>query len=313
MQEEQLDPIGERADRFYTQDGLDRDTPIYRFMSWQWVRDLLEKGKLVLVRPESWEDPYELIDRPVQIRVRRGDASTSRILPGSRFEIFSQSWTTRNMADTMLRAYSRLSPADDDGTTFDPVVHKAESVQISTTVGKLHDALRRALEGVPGFERLYLTRVTYHADDALIDHVGGLVANGPNSMKDPHTIATMLSLKRDAYFAENEIRPIVLFDDSARGLERLTVSIDAEDTIDSICIDPRVGNHSVSGFPMHAHQNRRAFLADCGFELKIVDSHLYTASPLIDLTIDLDSAENKLSDDSRMVWSDYFQESQSRV
>ncbi len=300
-------------ERFFTETGLDPSTPLYRFMSWEWVRDLLVDGKLVLVRPDSWQDPYELIDRPVQVRIRGGGQAKTQMLETSRFEVFSQSWTTKPMADTMLRAYSKLSPEHDDGETFDPLVHKAEAVQISTTVGKLTSALARAVRDVQGFEKQYIARVKYHPEAELFSRVAGLVANGPNSLNDPSTIATMLSLKRDSYHAECEIRPIVLFDNTAHDWPRLTLTIDAKDVIDSVSIDPRVQSHRVGGFRMHAHHNRRAFLAECGFESKIVDSHLYAASPMFDFTIDLDAPDCKFSDASRLSWHEFLQASQPKV
>lgn len=294
--------------------GLDRDTPIYRFVPWRWIRDLLVDENLALVRPENWDDPYELINRPIQVDVIDGRGARARkILDGSNFEVFSMSWTTKDMADTMLRAYSKLSPAKGEVDIFDLAAHANEAVQISTTVGKLHDAIAHSLKNTPSFERLYLSKVEYVSDSLLSRRVGGIYANGPDFGKTSDCVASLLSLKRDAYEAEQEIRPIVLLNDAAKDVSVLKVKINPRELIDSISIDPRLRSSKVSGFQMQAYHNRLVVIRDWGFGSKIRESHLYSASPMFESILEIDSPNVYLDEDAKARWRAFLTQHQMNV
>lgn len=297
--------------RLFTEPDLDFNTPIYRFVPWRWLRDLLIDGNLTLVRPENWDDPYELIHRPVQVRIVDGSgARAQKVLDASGFEVFSQSWTTKNMADTMLRAYSKLSREEDGIEPFDPASHANEAVQISTTVGKLHDTIAHGLQHSSWFERLYVGRVKYLSEDALANRVVATYAHGPDVGKDPACVASLLLVKRDAYEAEQEIRPIVLLNEAGRDLTVLKVKIDPQVLIDSITIDPRVRSREVSGLGMRAYQDRFALLREWGFATKICESHLYSASPMFEAILELDSPKCALSRESKARWRIFLEQHQ---
>lgn len=286
---------------------LDLDTPIFRFVSWRWVEDLLVDGNLTLVRPESWDDPYELIHHPIQVRVRdKHGTQAQKVLDGSNFQVFSQSWTTKRMADTMLRAYSRLTAkVPEDGTddrAFTPMLHATEAIQISTTIGKLQAALQIGLENTASFEFLYMTKVAYMCEDDLAQRVVSTYAHGPDTGKDPACVASLLSVKRDAYEAENEVRPIVLLNDVAKGLSLLKIKTQPRFLIDSISIDPRIGSHRITGSHIHDYEQRYALLEEWGFASKVQKSLLYSVSPVFDALLDLDASDCNLSETSKARW-----------
>lgn len=272
--------------------GLDLDTRIYRFMPWRWVRDLLVEGNFALVRPESWQDPYELVNRPAKLHFSDGNSYRGAgMIPESNLEVFSQSWTTRDMADTMLRAYSTLTPDNDDGVTFDPEAHAGEAVQISTTIRKLNAVVSQGARQLSGFVRQYVADVQYLPDQEIVGHVAELIkSHGPAALNDPDVVATMLRLKRDAYHAELEVRPIMIFDSTARQWPLAKWKIDPHELIETISIDPRVRNHKVGGFQLHSAHNRETFLGKCGFGSKVVESRLYSGSPVFELTMSLDQS-----------------------
>lgn len=290
---------------------LDRNTPIYRFVPWRWASDLFVDQNLTLVRPERWEDPYEMVNVPIQIRV--GDQSDSwapKIFDGSSFEVFSQCWTSINMADTMLRAYSKLSLTDSGDDSFDIKSHADESIQISTTVGKLIDAIDQGMRGTNSFKGAYVARVQYKSDEELASYVISMYANGgPEANKDPSRVASLLFVKRTAYQAESEIRPVVLLDEAAGHQPVWKLKVDPHALIDSITIDPRVTLRKASGNPMRDYQNRASILEQWGFADKIVKSHMYSVSPMYECpTIDLDSPNCMLSNEAISLWRTFLDE-----
>jgi hypothetical protein len=152
------------------------DTPIYRFVPWRWVEDLLVDGNLTLIRPENWDDPFELIHHPIQVRVSdKNGARAQEVLDGNNFQVFSQSWTTKCMADTMLRAYSRLTAKGPENDTnslpFTPTRHATEAIQVSTTIGKLQAALQVGMQDCAAFEYLFMTKVAYLSERELAERV----------------------------------------------------------------------------------------------------------------------------------------------
>lgn len=298
-------------DRVFVEKNLDPDTPIYRFVPWRWASDLFVDQNLTLVRPENWEDPYEMIDTPIVLRVRDGSGSwAQKIFDGSSFEIFSQSWTKVGMADTMLRAYSKLSLAGDDGSLFEIESHPDEAIQISTTVGKLRDAIDQSMRGSASFKGLYLANVKYVPQEDLASHAVSTYLNGgPESNKNPASVAWLLFFKRTAYEAEKEIRPVVLLEGTTSRSPVCKLKVNPHDLIDSITIDPRVSLRKTNGNPTIDYQNRVAVLKKWGFSSKIVQSHMYSVSPMFESpAIDLDSLDDRFPADTISLWRTFLEE-----
>lgn len=282
--------------------GLSEDMPIYRFVPWKYLEDLLVNQRLTMVRPERWQDPFELINVPVQVRVSDATgAATSQVLECSDSQVFSQCWTTVNMDDTMLRAYSDLSGEPDNSILFDPTRHENEAVQISTTVGKLRDALAFGLRKLPSFQRLYISEVKYLSEDEIAEEVIGTYAHGPDTGKDPTCVASLLSKKRKAYQAEREVRPMVFLDSSERNLDLLRLEFNSKMSLDSVVIDPRLkGGRTDHG--TNAYSNREALLESWGYAGKIEHSDLYSYGPIYEAALNLDAPDCNLSDASKARW-----------
>lgn len=295
------------AGKLFLSPGISEDTPIYRFVPWKYLEYLLVNQRLTMVRPERWQDPFELINVPVQIRVSDATGATiSQVMEGSDLQVFSQCWTTVNMGDTMLRAYSDLSGEPDNSVVFDPSLHKNEAVQISTTVGKLRDALAFGLRNLPSFQRLYISKVRYLSEDDIADEISGTYAHGPDTGKDPDCVASLLSKKRIAYQAEQEVRPMVFMDSSARNLDLLTLEFNSKLSLDSVVIDPRLtGGRTDHG--ANAYSNREALLKSWGYAGKIEHSDLYSYGPIYDAVLDLDAPDCKISDVSKARWRDFLE------
>lgn len=295
---------------------LDLDTPIYRFIPWRWAEDLLVDGNLTLVRPESWEDPFELINRPIQVRVSdKHGKRAQKVLDGNEFQVFSQSWTTKCMADTMLRAYSRLTPKGEENgapeLVFKTALHPTEAIQISTTIGKLHAAIDIGLRQNAAYEFLYMTKVAYMSDEALAERVVSTYAHGPDTGKDPACVVSLLSVKRNAYEAENEVRPILLLNEDAKSLRICKIKTLPQYLIDSISIDPRIGCKKIGGSNINDYNQRLELLGKWGYASKIKQSSLYSRAPIFDALLDLDSPDCNLSSLSKERWRAFLAQHQA--
>ena len=102
---------------------LTLDTPIYRIFRYERFVELLKSGKNTLVRPSTWEDPFE----NVLFNHQYLDASGKEIdLSSIRDSWYGQCWTDKEAeCDGLWRVYS------DNG--------KNRSVRVKTTVRKIFE------------------------------------------------------------------------------------------------------------------------------------------------------------------------------
>ncbi|MFC4296867.1 hypothetical protein ACFO0J_02275 [Castellaniella hirudinis] len=293
-------------------DSLSPDTPIYRYVTWRWAESLLVKGNLVLVRPEMWEDPYELANRPVQIIFSSNDSAyDQKIIDGSGFNIFSQSWTTKKINDTMLRAYSSIcltqEHPQEKSHNFPRPKDQNEAILISTTVGKLMDALSNGLRDINGKNFSFIKKIKYLPETKINSHVYDLLYRHlPIPGSAPRIAATLLSFKRDAFAAEHEVRPIVLQENTRETANLLNIKIEPHKFIDSIIIDPRVEHFKIQGSSLQAYNERHELLSSWGFEEKIRQSGLYCWPPVFSIHIDTEDKNNGLSRNQRIAWNTFL-------
>lgn len=58
----------------------DRDAPIYRIFPLWFLEEALRLRQLVLARPSSWEDPFEVVGDAIAVDRRRGDHIEQKII-----------------------------------------------------------------------------------------------------------------------------------------------------------------------------------------------------------------------------------------
>lgn len=297
----------ERNDAFYGP-GLDPETKIYRFVSWKYIDSLLKDDELVLVKPSLWEDPYELICQTIQVRVRRQEKE-KRLIKEYGYQVFSQSWSASNMADTMLRAYSSInSLPEKEGERFVPCHHCSEAVLIGTTVKKLQQALLSGLREHPDFYQLYMLKVEYLEEGRLLDRAANIAADSPEALSRPENIAQLLSLKRGSFHLEQEVRPVAIFHQGKSMGNVVKLAVNAQLLIDSIELDPRVEFNwgKNKSLYLNSYHNRKSYIEACGYADKLVESGLYGPKPLLDVLIDLDCPNLKMAAHKRGIWESFL-------
>ncbi|MNV71565.1 hypothetical protein D3C71_1645920 [compost metagenome] len=145
------------------------------------------------------------------------------------------------------------------------------------------------------------------SEEELANRVVSTYANGPDTGKDPACVVSLLSIKRDNYEAENEVRPIVLLNERAKELDYLRVKTDPEILIDSITIDPRISSFKVKASGPNDYVQRIELLKKWGFASKIRQSHLYAVSPIFESVLDLDSPDLNLSAEAKARWREFHE------
>ena len=86
----------------------DPDAPIYRIYPLWFFEEALRLRQLVLVAPERWEDPYEILTSRVMIVYGRTAPGEQRPLGPLLRPAYAQCWSNTRESDTLLRAYSRV-------------------------------------------------------------------------------------------------------------------------------------------------------------------------------------------------------------
>src|SRR4051812_35281585 len=81
----------------------DLDKQIYRIMPFKRLVQCITGGKLTLVKPQLWDDPFENYLLSATVRTSSGELGT---LGPIRDAIFGQCWTRHRETDAMWRIYS---------------------------------------------------------------------------------------------------------------------------------------------------------------------------------------------------------------
>ena len=227
----------------------DQSKYIYRYISFKRLYQLFSTQENALVRPASWDDPFENYILNSTAQVRNG----SRHEFGFRDKVYGQCWTTERRSDAMWRIYStRVKNGRFSG------------VRIRTTIERLANSLTEGLE-TNAKMHAFIGRVRYVYDKELWTAPSRIFSKGFS----PRMVAQTLLIKRKAFLHEKEIR--IIFRDvhnepSADGLFRY--KINPHTLIDQIMIDPRTD-------PTKIHNLKKEISEKTGFQGVLVWSLLY--------------------------------------
>ena len=199
--------------------GVDEDTPIYKYMPLRYTLAMIQHRQLVLNRVNTWEDVYEnyILKQDYEMQ-GGGHVDVINQADG----IYGQCWTVKRDSDAMWRIYSQ----------------DKKTIRIKTTVGKLFDTLYVTNKNMAD---TYIGRVLYQ-DQAQIDaDVQSLSPMSPNDFL--HCMVKGAFVKRIEFSHEEEVRIVRIMDshDSFLAADLLYFNIE-EDFIEELCIDPRVDN-----------------------------------------------------------------------
>lgn len=221
-------------DQFYKNknivNGLELNTPIYKFFPLKYISSLLQ-GKLYVGKVSSWEDVYENFLFKQRFSLEDGTlVSADSLIRCS----FGQSWTKSDETDAMWRIYSRIP----EKRIYSGDFHELDNVavRIKATAQKLYDAVYTDDSCMIS---TYIGSVEYNS----LDSINQWLSNLKLSFGDlSQTMARSLFLKRQEFSHEEEVRIIISYatDDQRINNDNIIFQIDPYSFIEEILLDPRL-------------------------------------------------------------------------
>jgi hypothetical protein len=224
----------------------DLDVPIYRIFPIERFRQVLEGGKLALVKPASWEDKFENLLLKSKARINTKEIADLCTL---REKMYGQCWMLCPDSEAMWKLYS--FPSELPKRFFHRKVYefnrwlnglplKQEGVKVRTTVRKLFTSFFRDSNDIsnlcyfigkveympqPEVESIFKERATQF----VLDVTGG-----------GHALS--LLIKRDSFSHEQEVRLIYAANDSSFDTTRALYLSDVEPNLlfEEVILDPRL-------------------------------------------------------------------------
>lgn len=229
----------------------DWDKPIYRVFNQQRILEIFKTGKLVLVNPRLWDDPFENY-----IMNSTGELSDGRLFKiDFRENFYGQCWTLKKESDAIWRIYA----PDKNG------------VKVKTTIRKLFETLYLKLDVYKDIS-CFIGKVNYFKKDDLKKFLddGKKISE---FLTDPtgSSQASTLLFKRIAFSHEKEIR-LIYYSPKKLSTDKFYLDVDPSALFDEITIDPRTKYSDFKEFKME--------LRKLGFTNKIIRSLLYKAPDL---------------------------------
>lgn len=203
-----------------------RDTPIYKYMSLNHVKLMIQNQTLWISKVNTWDDVYENIFFKQNFFHDLGNGPVAVDVSTVGNNMFGQCWTSQKESDAMWRIYSS------DKNNY--------ALRIKTTIGKLMDAAFVDPNGIPA---VFVGEVSY-VDDATISEILSRYAqNGFNLSTSAREYAELLLLKRKEFEHEREIR-LIISKDTEYQLDHVELGIDPQIFIDEITLDSRIVPYS---------------------------------------------------------------------
>ncbi|MEI9918167.1 MAG: DUF2971 domain-containing protein [Bacteroidota bacterium] len=236
---------------FLTDRDLDRN--IYRIFSFDRLKEIFDTNKITLVKPKSWQDPFENFI-----------LNSTGVLPdGREFQIgfrnsfYGQCWSLTKESDAMWRIYSP----------------KENGVKVKTTIRKLFEPLfefsgsHRKTNGNTYNLSSFIGRVKYQGAEKLMKMLKDKERMS-NKIYDQSGWgqASTFYFKRWAFRHENEIR--IMFNKHDRHDNALfKYPVDPREMFDEIVFDPRMKSTE--------YENKKQEIVSQGYSKRIIQSGLY--------------------------------------
>ena len=194
-----------------------RNRYIYRIVTVERLKEFLSSGRNTLVKPKSWDDPFENFILKSKVRHKSGEIREYNYHE----RIYGQCWTLQKASDAMWRIYA----PDKKG------------IRIRTRISDLFDSLRKELPG--SFEGQWcIGRVRYLAQAKM-----RRVADRTFDDSGISTVKLLESLlvKRPAFKHEREVRLLYFeIDDTLATRDVCSYEVDSHTLISQIMVDPRL-------------------------------------------------------------------------
>ncbi|MGK2913727.1 MAG: DUF2971 domain-containing protein [Porticoccaceae bacterium] len=255
MKAEDATQLGQRFR--LTDDELDNH--IYRIIGVDRLLELVRTGRLTIVHPRKWDDPFEnLLDAawignryPIMgdgleaaEDIRELDEKIAKI----RRPVFGQCWTWNVETDAMWRIYS----PDKRG------------VKITTTPRLLIDALKRSDAPAEG-QHCFIGKVQYDCLRKIQSAFAGISERLNPDSPCWAVIAELRLWKREAFVHEKEVR--LLYVGPSEDRDSYSFAIDLNAMVKRIVFDPRMSDDLYRVF--------ERVLPDLGYGNEIQKSELY--------------------------------------
>jgi hypothetical protein len=211
---------------------------LYRIISFQHAVQIFERKELCFSHPSNWEDPYE-----------------TRLIHRENHKVFAQCWCSNGVSDAMWRIYSP----------------NHLGIRISTSPKKLRTALENGINGSE--KKIRMDDVSYMSQSSLNIKSRKITEELKRDF-DIMKSTDLLFMKRWPYEHESEYRVVVIDQQPPEG-SGVTISINPNQVIDSILIDPRAPKELADALVFY-------FKEKIGYKRKCEKSRLYkTPIPLI--------------------------------
>jgi hypothetical protein len=214
----------------------DPDLPIFRIFPLWFFEEVLRTGRLLLVAPDRWEDPFEAPTRSIVLVDPRTTPHRTAPLESLLQPAFAQCWSRVEESDALWRAYSRVFKDSHFNRNLFP---RDEGVQVRSSPRKLLAALERSELRDRGVD-CFIGAVQYLPRAAIRDHLRDLLArHGPRALGRGELRAELLLFKRNAFAHEAEIRLVAVLGEQA-GEDSLAFDIDPSEVFEEVTFEPRL-------------------------------------------------------------------------
>lgn len=214
---------------------------IFRILRFEHLAAWFESGRIPLLSPSKWEDPFE---RAVMNAVLDKKGARDSV----RARMYGLCLSKNGISDALWRIYSPTQ----------------NGIRIRLPVITLIDALSRSPELLGG--KTFVGAVNYVSTAEWSKQMGQVKSN-MDQHGDAAAIAKMMLLKRTPFKHEDEIR-IIHLKAHADDDELLHITLDPHEVIKTILIDPRASQLQFMAF-------KKFFSDTCRFGGSISQSSLY--------------------------------------
>lgn len=225
---------------------LDLTENIFRIFKYEYfIKDLIDK-KLTLVRPHTWQDPFENF-----LLNSQGQLDDGRIVnfDNIRDSFYSQCWSLREECDGIWRNYKGENEF---------------AIKAKTTSKKLFNAIYDINNK---FHCLcyFIGKVDYVSDNEIADFFKDKIDF--NNFQSGLELASTLLMKRKSFSYEEEVR-IIVYDKTPNPTDFLYINLNLNDIVDEIIFDPWI--------KPNLFNEKKQELMDKGFTGQISKSGLYS-------------------------------------
>ena len=225
---------------------LDLTENIFRIFKYEYfIKDLIDK-KLTLVRPHTWQDPFENF-----LLNSQGQMDDGRIVSfdNIRDEYYCQCWSLKEECDGIWRNYK--------GENEFAIKAKTTSKKLFNEIYDMNNKVHNLC--------YFIGKVDYVSDSEIADFFKDKIDF--NNFQSGLELPLTLLMKRKSFSYEEEVR-IIVYDKTPNSTDLLRINLDLNYIIDEIIFDPWI--------KPDLFDEKRQELIDNGFTGKISKSGLYS-------------------------------------